>query len=220
MKKIITGALVIALSISAVQAQSTNASHGKGHKKGHQKEGRMHGPSHENLNLTAEQKAKVQSLHEQQRKEMETLRSNRSLSNEQRRTQQMELHQKHRAEFEAILTPEQRIQAQKMQEERKSTGHYAMGQGKRGKKGASSDDHIQHMDLNQDQQQKMKQINEEFKAKAEAIRNNQSLTKEQKKSQLDELKASRKDQMKSILTPEQKEKMQNKKKSRDARITK
>jgi Spy/CpxP family protein refolding chaperone len=219
MKKIITGALVLALSIGAAQAQSANADRGKGHKKGHQKEGKMRGHAYDKLDLSADQKAKMQSLHEQQRKEMEAIRSNRSLSAEQTRTQRMELHQKYRAQYEAILTPEQRLKAQKMLEERKTTGQYARGEGKGWNKGAGRTGHMQHMDLNQDQQQKMKQLNADFKAKADEIRNNQSLTQDQKKTRLSELQASKKEQMRSILTKEQVEKMEQKKKNRGARNT-
>src|SRR5688500_16385875 len=116
MKKIFAGALVLALSIGAAQAQSTDQD------KKAKKEHKMRGDAKDKLNLTAEQKVKLQAIREQQKKDMEAIRDNKALTAEQAQTRRKELHESYRSQFESILTPEQKLQAQKMQEERKAGG--------------------------------------------------------------------------------------------------
>jgi hypothetical protein len=54
----------------------------------------------------------------------------------------------------------------------------------------------------------------------EVVRNNSSLTQEQKRTQFQELSKAQQEQMKSVLTKEQIEKMQSLRKERPAKNTK
>ena len=65
------------------------------------------------------------------------------------------------------------------------------------------------MDLSQDQQIRMKDLRAKMQSESMAIKNNSSLTQDQKKQQLHELREKNKEQMKDLLSPEQKLKMKN-----------
>lgn len=59
------------------------------------------------LNLSADQTAQVKALFETERSKMEALRSNSTLSNEDRRSQMMTIHQDEETKLRALLTPDQ-----------------------------------------------------------------------------------------------------------------
>ena len=67
------------------------------------------------LNLTDEQKAKMQKLHEEQRTKTDSIR-NSSLSDDEKMTQMKSMRENNRKAMDDILTPDQRS---KMQELRK-----------------------------------------------------------------------------------------------------
>lgn len=76
------------------------------------------------------------------------------------------------------------------------------GEGHRGRKLGW----MKELDLSQDQQEKLKMINKDFRGKLDSLKEDASLTKEARKEKTKELLASRQAQVKSILTPEQQEK--------------
>lgn len=214
MKKIITSALVLALTIGAAQAQTGSSEKGKDHKKEH----KMHRA--DGLNLSEDQKAQLKTLHEQEKKEMEALKENKAATKEQRK----ELHEKYRQQMQAILTPAQKEQMEKMKEERKASGrkgHFKKGQdvGRKGnfKRGA---DFQKELGLTQDQKDRMARIRTDFKGRFEALRNDNSLSKEQKRTKMQELMKAQQAEMKTVLTKEQIEKMESFRKERSARNTK
>src|SRR5688500_2432756 len=121
MKRILTTALAIVLFVGASQAQDKGRHHGK---QGGEKFATE-------LNLTAEQKARLQSIREQQKAEMETLRKTGSVTPEQKKA----LHKKYRTQVEAVYTPAQKEQLNKLREEWKAKGK----EGKAGKEGKGKD---------------------------------------------------------------------------------
>lgn len=68
----------------------------------------------EELGLTDEQKAKMKEIGEQERSELEVLRADTALSNEDRHARMKEIREKYRGQRDAILTPEQLAKAEKM----------------------------------------------------------------------------------------------------------
>jgi Spy/CpxP family protein refolding chaperone len=214
MKRIITSALVIMLTIGAAQAQTTPDKH-KGHKKEHNK-------AFDDLNLSSDQKARLQSIRENFKKQSQELKSNSSLSAEQKQARRKELHQQFRSQMESVLTPAQKEQMQKNKTEWK-------GQKKEAKKDFKKDDRSKNvpgrsfkrgqdaqkeLGLTADQQQKVQQLRSNFRNKFSSLRSDNSLTQEQKKTKMQELMKQQQDAMKSILTPEQVEKMQSQRKQR------
>lgn len=63
------------------------------------------------------------------------------------------------------------------------------------------------LNLTKEQSDELKAVNEKFKEEAKAIKENRSLNKEQKKEKIKALHAERSNKLKTILTPEQQQKM-------------
>ena len=91
MKRIITSALVIMLSIGAAQAQTTSTDKKQGHKKEHKM-------AFDNLNLSADQKARLHSIREDFKNQSAALKNNTSLSTEQKQARRKELHEQFRSQ--------------------------------------------------------------------------------------------------------------------------
>jgi Spy/CpxP family protein refolding chaperone len=209
MKRIITSALVIMLTIGAAQAQTTPDKHA-GHKKEHNK-------SFDDLNLSADQKARLQSIREDFKKQSADLKNNSSLSAEQKQIRRKQLHQQFRSQMETVLTPAQKEQMAKNKTEWKEKNKGAKKDWKkdgqngnaRGKGMQRGQDFQKELGLTADQQQRMEQMRTDFKNKFSSLRSDNSLTQEQKKAKMQELMKQQNDSMKSILTPEQVKKMQS-----------
>ena len=188
MKKLLSTALAIALFIGASQAQTTD-------EKNHHQDGQRKEHAFHQLNLTAEQKAKFKSIREAQRAEMETLRKAGTVTPEQRKA----LHEKYSAQFQAVLTPAQQEQFKQQRQEWKEKG--AMKRD--GKTGNRAAFFKKELNLSADQESKLKSIFQEFRTKSQDIRSNASLSKEQKKEQMQSLVKQYMDQGKAVLSPEQ-----------------
>lgn len=154
------------------------------------------------LNLTTDQKAQMKAMQESNRSQMQAIRNDTSLTEEQKRTKMKELRQSSRSQFESVLTPEQREQAAKFKQERK---------GRQGGRGPGQ------LNLTDDQKAKMRTIHEGTRSQMEAIRNDSTLSEEQKGAKIKELHASTKTQAQAILTPEQREQMAKFKQERKGR---
>lgn len=238
MKRILTSALILALSIGAAQAQQNNHGKGEGPKKehrGHQMDKR--GGGFEKLNLTADQKTKMKSLHEQFKKESDDLKAQEStLTAAQMKEKRQALHEKHQAQMEAILTKEQKDQLAQLKADHKGfdrgprdgaarfdstrRGNFDRARGDRGRGFERDGDFAKELNLTADQQSKLQQIRTDFRSKMEALKSDNSLTQEQKRTKFRELAQAQQEQMKKVLTKEQIEKMQSLRKERSARNTK
>ena len=219
MKRIITSALVIMLAIGAAQAQTTTDKH-QGHKKEHKQ-------ALADLNLSADQKARLQSIREDFKKQSADLKNNTSLSAEQKQARRKELHQQFRSQSEAIFTPAQKDQMAKKRgewkeknkdgkKEWKKDGQAKAGKGNRMQKGQGFQ---KELGLTVDQQKKMEQMRTDFRNKFSTMRSDNSLTDEQKKAKMQEMRKQQKEQMKSILTPEQIQKMESLRQQRNKKNT-
>ena len=208
MKRIFSSALVILLTIGAAQAQSNSTDKHTGHKKEHKQ-------SFDKLNLSADQKARLQSIREDFKKQTADLKNNTSLSADQKQARRKELHQQFRSQSEAILTPAQKEQMAKSRQEWKGKnkearkdfkkdGQQKTGRGMKRGQGVQKD-----LGLNADQQKKMEQLRADFRNKFSSLRSDNSLTADQKKLKMQEMRKQQQEQMKSILTPEQVQKMES-----------
>lgn len=70
----------------------------------------------EALGLNEDQKLKMKAIGEQERAEMQALRDDTALSKEDRRAKAQSIHQKYKAQRDAILTPEQKVKAEQFRE--------------------------------------------------------------------------------------------------------
>lgn len=74
---------------------------------------------------------------------------------------------------------------------------------------------IENLNLTADQKREMRQIKIDYKNQAEAIRNNSSLSEEERHAQLKKLHQVRKERMKSLLTAEQRARLEQSPKYND-----
>jgi Spy/CpxP family protein refolding chaperone len=197
MKRILTTALAIVLFVGASQAQD---------KPRHERGG---GKFATELNLSAEQKTKLHSIREAQKKEMEALKQNGQVSQEQRKT----IHEKYKTQFDAVLTPAQREEMNKKKEEWKAKDKEGKSFGKRGNAGRRGDFGQQaaffkrELNLTSDQETKLIGIFQEFQSKSKDIRSNNSLSQEQKKAQAQSLAKQYMEQGKAVLNADQLKKL-------------
>lgn len=107
--------LFSAIAISAaVQAQDSTTVHH--HEKGQSAIKQQRMDMMQQLNLTDEQKAKMQKLREEQRASIDSVR-NSSLSDEEKTSQLRTLRENNRKAMEDVLTPEQRSKMQEMRKQ-------------------------------------------------------------------------------------------------------
>ncbi len=196
MKRILSTALAIALFVGVAQAQNTEE---KDHRHGDRQEMSM-----QQLNLTADQKAKLQSIREAQRKEMQELQKNNQITVADMKQRRKELQVKYRDQYRAVLTPAQ------LEELKKNKGEH--GEKGFGKKGDHFRDRTasfqKELNLTPEQQTRMKSLSEEFRTKAQSIQSNNSLTQDQKKEQFRTLAKQHMEQTKALLTPDQLKKLE------------
>ena len=198
MKRILTTALAIVLFVGASQAQD---------KTRHERGGNKFATE---LNLTADQQAKLKTIREAQKKEMEALKQNGQVSQEQRKA----IHEKYKTQFESVLTPAEKEEMNKKKEEWKAKGKDGKSFGKRGGENGGRGQFGQQaaffkkdLNLSADQETRLKGIFQDFQAKSKDLRTNNSLSQEQKKEQMKLLAKQYMDQGKSVLNADQLKKL-------------
>lgn len=220
MKKILTAA--VAFMLLGVSASAQNK---EGQK--HREEGQKH-KMHQELGLTDDQKAEMKRIREAEKNELEALKKDTKLTKEESIAARKAIHEKYKAQFKSVLTEEQQKKAVEMRDHegdhekrmKKDSSFSQIGaapknaKANRGdmRKGDDKKKMEEELNLTADQKSKIAASREEFKAQAEAIKKNDKLSKEQKQEAMRELTAKQRDEFKSILTEEQKEKMESKRK--------
>ena len=189
MKKLFTG-IIICLTALCAGAQTTRP---------HRMHQRPNFAMHQ-LNLSAEQKEKLKALNADFRKKMQELNKKEDITVRDMRNQKAALFAAHRQDFENLLTPEQKG---KLKEAGKKSAE---------KRQAMQDWHIDRLkktiNLTDDQAIQLKKVNEDFHTTWMAIRNNQSLSPEDKRMQAKTLSDAHHEAMQQIFTQEQKDKLQ------------
>jgi len=189
MKKILALSFVFTAFVFASQAQVQRQS------KGIQKTGSHHkGNKMEGLNLTESQKADIKIIREEQKAQLETLKSS-GQSQADMDKQRKAIMETYKGKIQNVLTAEQ---IEKMKEQRMNKKEDKIQKGEKLK---------QDLNLSNDQAAKMQSINANTKAKLQEIRSNTTLTKEQKKEQIKALHQQAVTDRKSILNEEQIKKM-------------
>ena len=140
------------------------------------------------LNLSDAQKTQLKSLRDQQHQQLQALRQDQSLAPDQRRAQAQKIHQQFRSQMQGMLTPDQQAQLKQM----------------RGRRGGP----LARLNLTADQRAKLQPIMQQQRQQAQAIRNDSSLTHQQKQEKIRSLRQGTMSQMQGILTPEQQQQLQ------------
>ena len=149
------------------------------------------------LDLTADQRAKVQSILQSERSQVQALRSNTSLTNEQKKQQIRELRKTDHQQLLSVLTPEQQAKLKQLHSEHKGrSAGFRAGRG------------FQALNLTEQQKEQLKPVFQTTRQQMQALRSDTTLTAEQRREKMKEIRQSEMTQMKSILTPEQQQQLQ------------
>jgi hypothetical protein len=204
MKKLIFSTAIIALVLSV---QSQEIPERKSERpmmdqknKGHHP---MQGIDMKQINLTDAQKEQFKIQKESFRKQMEELKKNDNITVKEWKGKAEALRKQHKEQTQSILTKEQKSQLEKMKVERKAKNE-AMGK-QRAEKMKTT------LGLTEEQSAKMQTNRLKMGEKMKAIRENTSLSDEQKRENMKQLHKEQKEFMKSILTQEQLNKMKENK---------
>ncbi|MDF2385245.1 hypothetical protein JMG10_27495 [Nostoc ellipsosporum NOK] len=205
MKKTFFLLLAAALTVSAAHAQDIpeRKHDGLSRSEGMKKRG---GGEMAKLNLTEDQKKQFKGLQEQRRKDMEALKT-QNLTPEQSKEKMEALRKDYHDKSQALLTTEQKSQLETLRKDRKEDmtkrGELSRKEGKRPG---------QDLNLTPEQSEKLAASRKETGDKLKALKNDQSLSEDAKKAERQKIMKAQHESMKSILTPEQQQKMKESRK--------
>jgi periplasmic protein CpxP/Spy len=154
------------------------------------------------LNLNDQQKTQIQGIFQTQRQQAQAIRQDTSLTPEQKQEKLKALRASTHQQVEGVLTPEQQQQMKQLRAQ-----HEGMGKGMGG--AANGMGPLSRLNLTPDQRAKIEPIMKSTREQAQAVRNDTSLTPEQKQAKMREIHQGAMAQVKSLLTPEQQQQMQN-----------
>lgn len=159
-----------------------------------------------NMNLTDVQKKQAKELNEDYRSKVKDLEKDQNITLKDYRAKKAVLEQERKAKFQALLTPEQKdkiAQGRKdMHEKRERMGEKRMDKMKT------------DLNLTDAQVDKIKEQRKNSMEKMKDIRENSSLSQDQKKEKFMELRKSSHENMSTILTADQLKKWEEQKHSR------
>lgn len=158
--------------------------------------GRRGGFDRPGLNLTDDQKTKLKSLHEGLRQQIQALQSDTTLSADDKRAKIRSLRENTRQQFRTVLTPEQQ---QQLENGRRNHGERRGFDARRGTRA--------ELGLTADQRSQLQKIHQSTKSQVSVIRSDTTLRPEQKEAKLKSLLQSTDQQVSTILTPEQQQKL-------------
>jgi Spy/CpxP family protein refolding chaperone len=198
MKKMILG-LAALVMVSASFAQPTPGEYGKGRQ--HEMRNHHGGANmFEKLNLTDTQKAQVKSINEDFRKQMKDLESKENITVKEQRDRKDALRKAHQDKIQALLTADQKTQLYQLK---------ADGEKRRAE---MSEKHLsmlkEKLSLTDAQVSTIKSKQATTKSKMDAILRNDALQGSERKDQMTALREEMKKNVESVLTPEQKTKME------------
>ena len=204
MKKLLIAATAILCIAGSLQAQTEKQDTQLNHRRGlHAKKAMPH------VNLTDEQKKQAKELNAGYEKQLSELRNNNSMSLGDYKSKTAALKKEQHEKMQALLTPEQKAQ---VTTQRKETAR------KMGETRAKNVDQMKtKLGLSDEQTSKIKTAQAGLQDKIKTIRQDQNLSDSQKKEQVRAAMKQQKDEMQSILTPEQLLKMKSAKPGRKAR---
>ena len=197
MKKLITTAFALFSATLMLSAQQTGKHHGK-HK--HRKQ------MAEQLNLSAEQKEQAKTYKKEFKEKMAQLEKNDQVTLKEYRLKRDALQREQKAKMKGLLTPEQQ---NKMAEMRKNK----MEQ-RNAKRQQKMDRMASKLNLSSEQLNQVTARREATKKQVQALKDNNSYTREQKMEMIKELKKKNKEAFMAGLTEEQKKQIEEFKKNR------
>ncbi|MFT3949972.1 MAG: hypothetical protein QM763_23605 [Agriterribacter sp.] len=216
MKKIALGTLALIIGIAGLQAQEKDEKAPPQPPAMHQKHpgkpgmrGR-HDVDFKKLNLSAEQQAQMKKIHEDFKGKMDNLeKSEATITLKDYREKKKMFETQRHEQIQNVFTKEQKDQLAKMHSERGRKFDGGPRRGFDGGRGRGMDRMKAELGLSDEQSAKMKALQEDARAKMKSIRENQSLSEDEKKQQVMAAFKNQREGMNKILTPEQQKKMEN-----------
>ena len=188
MKKLV----VLTLALSTILF-TANAQHKREQKMGGKKQ--HHAQLAKQLNLSDEQKKQAQANKVALKQKMKELNKNESITVKERRDRKDALRKEQKAKMQALLTPEQKTKMAELK---------ATKMAKREEKFAKGLEKMKSkINLSDAQVMQLKSQRERIKANTKEIKDNESLSRTQRKEQLMALKAEAKTQKSNIFTADQ-----------------
>ena len=154
------------------------------------------------LNLTDQQKTQIQGFRQAGRQQAQSIQQDTSLTPEQKRDKIRQLRASTHQQVLGVLTPEQQQQMKQLRSE-----HAGMGRGKGAGMGRGMGP-LARLNLTDDQRAKIQPILQSSRQQAQAVRNDTTLTPEQKQAKMRDIHQGAMTQMNSLLTPEQQQQWQ------------
>lgn len=188
MKKLV----VLTLALSTILF-TANAQHKREQKMGGKKQ--HHAQLAKQLNLSDEQKKQAQANKVALKQKMKELNKNESITVKEQRDRKDALRKEQKAKMQALLTPEQKTKIAELKATKmaKKEEKFAKGLEKMKSK----------INLSDAQVMQLKSQRERIKANTKEIKDNESLSRTQRKEQLMALKAESKTQKSNIFTADQ-----------------
>lgn len=211
MKKIFAGLIMLAtvftFSASAQAPQTKQEgkkafSHGRSH--------RHHEMMLSQLNLTEDQKKQLKADNEDYKKQLQALNKNENITVKESRDKKYALKKERKQKLMALLTTEQKAKLEQLKQQ-KEQQRQQMADQKLDKMKAK-------LGLSDDQVAQIKDQRKTTHDKLKAIKENDKLSRTEKKQQLDAVKNDSKESFKKILTPDQLNKMEEMKKARKSGV--
>jgi protein CpxP len=211
-------AVAVAMSLGAVaQTTPTPAPDQNQNPPAQQTPGKHHGRHHhgargpeqrlnsldKKVGLTDDQKAKLGPIFQNEAQQAQSIRSDSSLNQDQKKAKMRDLRKSTRSQVSEILTPEQKA---KLKSERKEHRH------KKQAMGASPEQRLnmlsKRLNLTEDQKAKLAPVFQNAQTQVQSVRQDSSLTPEQKREKIKQIRFDTHKQVASILTPEQQKQLQ------------
>jgi Spy/CpxP family protein refolding chaperone len=149
------------------------------------------------LNLTDQQKTQIQDFTQAGRQQAQSIKQDTTLTPEQKRDKFRELRASTHQQVLGVLTPKQQEQMKQLRSQHAGMG-YGKGAGMGHRMGPMA-----KLNLTDEQRAKIQPILQSSRQQAHAVRNDNTLTPEQKKAKMREIHQGAMTQMNSLLTPEQ-----------------
>jgi Spy/CpxP family protein refolding chaperone len=198
MKKIVLSLLSASLFVIVAQAQDGVDRHHK------MREGHHFGMMSQQLKFSDDQKAKMKTIDEDYRNQMAELKKNDNITVKEWKSRMYSLRQDQRSKMQALLSPDQKSQIEKMKTDRQAMREVDAK--------ARMEKMKIKLGLSDEQVVKMNNNRQAMKEKMKALHDNKSLDEGNKMEKMKELRKEQKENMKSILTDEQMKKFEDSRK--------
>lgn len=196
MKKIIAGITAFTMICLGLNAQHEKERMHRHHEKRHLNQ-------ESGLNFSDDQKQQMKTLNEEFRKNMMELKKEEDITVKEWKSRMEELKARHKEDVQKLLTPEQKGEIEKMKEKRKKAAEINSK--------ARMEKMKLHLGLSEEQSAKLTKERDEFRRKMQQIKEDKSLSDDQRKEELKSQMKKHKEATEAIFTDEQKAKLKQQK---------